>query len=267
MTPSRFWVELTTVEMAALAPETVALLPVAAVEQHGPHLPLGTDAFINRGIVNRMLEVIPAGIPLLVLPEQTIGASQEHLDFPGSLAHAPPRLLAIWDDVLTCAHRAGVRRFLVFNSHGGQTGLLAPAALDLRVRLGALVAYASWFDAGYPPDLFTDEEIRTGLHGGDIETSLMLHLRSDLVRREQIADFQPATHAIEAETRQLSANPGGGRLGGFGWKAQDLQPSGVTGDASRASVEKGRRLLDYLATCLAELAADLSRVTTIPDSR
>ncbi len=255
----RYWTDLTTRDAAALPPDTVAILPVAAVEQHGPHLPVGTDAFINRGMIARFLELLPDNVPAVVLPEQTVGASAEHLDFAGSLALSPARLIDNWTDIIACAARAGVKRFLIFNSHGGQSGFLAHAALDLRVRLGLFVAYAAWFDAGYPDGMFTADEIAYGMHGGAIETSLMLHLRPDLVRQAEIADFQPSTRDIEAVARQFSANPGNGRLGGFGWKAQDLQRSGVTGNASAATAENGRVLLDHVATRLVELVSDLGK--------
>lgn len=255
----RYWTDLTTRDVAALPDGTVAILPVTAVEQHGPHLPLGTDAFINRGMLARLVDLLPDTAPAVILPEQTIGASAEHLDFAGSLALSPARLLETWTDVIACAARAGIRRFLIFNSHGGQAGFLAHAALDLRVRLGLFVAYASWFDAGFPDGLFTPDEIAYGLHGGAIETSLMLHLHPDLVRGDEIADFQPITPAIEAAARQVSALPGNGRLAGFGWKAQDLHASGVTGNAAAASAETGRRLLEHVAQRLVDLICDLAK--------
>ncbi|MBN9019060.1 MAG: creatininase family protein [Rhizobiales bacterium] len=256
--PSRLWMDLTTVEAAALPPETVALLPVTAVEQHGPHLPVGTDAYINRGIVARMLDMLPRDVPLLVLPEQTVGTSEEHRDFAGSLSHRPARLIEIWTDVLSCITNSPVRRLIIFNSHGGQTGLLAPATLELRVRQGLFAAYASWFDAGYPEGLFTDEEIHYGLHGGTIETSLMLAIRPDLVRMGKIADFPSRAIELDTTTRHLSANPGYGRLGGFGWKALDLQATGVTGNAAAATAEAGQKLLDHLAAALAALVTDMT---------
>lgn len=255
----RYWTDLTTRDAAALPPDTVAILPVAAVEQHGPHLPVGTDAFISRGMLARFVELLPDDVPAVILPEQTVGASAEHLDFAGSLALSPARLIDTWTDIIACAARAGVRRFLIFNSHGGQSGFLAHAALDLRVRLGLFVAYAAWFDAGYPEGMFTPEEIACGMHGGAIETSLMLHLRPDLVRRDEIADFQPITRGIEAVARQFSANPGNGRLAGFGWKAQDLQRSGVTGNAAAATADNGRLLLEHVTTRLVELVSDLGK--------
>lgn len=255
----RYWLELTSTEHAALPENTVAILPVGATEQHGPHLPVGTDCMINNGIVAAALKKLSNDVPAVVLPLQPVGASQEHLDYAGSLAHPAPELMQSWTRVLDAAFRStGLKRTLIFNSHGGQSGLLPTVALDQRVRNQQLGAYATWFDVGYPDGLFSGDEIRKGFHGGDIETSLMLALHPELVLMEQAADFRSRVDQIEAGTKALSANPGAGRAGGLGWKAQDLNFDGVTGDASRATAEKGRALLDYVATSLASLIADLA---------
>ena len=263
----RYWMEMTSPDHAALPENTVAVLPVGATEQHGPHLPVGTDCLINNGIVAEALKVLGDDVPAVILPLQPVGASQEHLDYAGSLAHPAPDLMQSWTRVLDCAVRStGLKRILIFNSHGGQAGLLATVALDQRVRHNILGAYATWFDAGYPEGLFTDEEIRTGFHGGDIETSLMLALHPDLVVMENLGDFPSSVDEIEAATSQLSANPGGGRLGGLGWKAQDLNADGVTGDARRATAKKGRALLEHTAASLASLIADLANAPMPSDN-
>ncbi len=263
----RYWLEMTSPDHAALPENTVAVLPVGATEQHGPHLPVGTDCLINNGIVAAALTKLGDEIPAVVLPLQPVGASQEHLDYAGSLAHPAPDLMQSWTRVLDCAVRStGLKRILIFNSHGGQSGLLAPVALDQRVRHNILGAYATWFDAGYPEGLFTADEIRTGFHGGDIETSLMLALHPELVVMENLGDFRSSVDAIEAGTQQLSANPGGGRVGGLGWKAQDLNVDGVTGDAGRATADKGRALLEHTAASLAALITDLANAPMPSDN-
>lgn len=255
---SRYWYELSSDEIAALPANCVAVLPVAAIEQHGTHLPLGTDTFINRGILQRTLDVLEESVPVVILPEQAVGASQEHMDYAGSLYHPADKLIGQWTRVLEGAVQGGVKRLLIFNSHGGQSGLLAPVCLDLRVRHGVAAAYAAWFDAGYPDGLFDEVEMRYAMHGGAVETSLMLHLRPELVRIDKAVKAPYGAIAIEAATRQLSANPGGGRLGGLGWKSQDISIHGIDGDAGAASAEKGRLLLDHLAARLADLLRDLA---------
>ena len=259
MVSSRYWVELSTHEIAALPPDTIALLPTGAVEQHGPHLPVGTDALISRGIVNRMLELAPAELPVVILPEQTIGTSHEHLSYPGTLSHTPSAIMDIWTTALEGAVRAGMRKLLLFNSHGGQVRLLQPTALLLRQRFSILAFYASWFDAGYPQGMFSREEVEFGIHAGAIETSMMLHLHPNLVARDFVDDFPSNAAAIDDEFRLLQSDPGSGRLGGFGWMMQDLHPSGAAGDARAATAQKGKALVDRAAERLAELLAEIHR--------
>ena len=176
MPSSRYWIELSTRQIAALPAGTIAILPTGAVEQHGPHLPTGTDALINRGIIVRALELLAPDLPVVVLPEQTIGTSHEHLSYPGTLSHTPAAIMEIWTTALEGAIRAGIGKVLLFNSHGGQVRLLQPTALLLRQRFGLLAGYASWFDAGYPEGMFSAAEIDFGIHAGAIETAMMLHL-------------------------------------------------------------------------------------------
>lgn len=257
MIKSRYWIDLTTAEAAALPPDTVAVLPVAAVEQHGPHLPVGTDAIINRGIIVEALELIDAETPVLVLPEQTVGASDEHLSFPGTLSHRPIDLIGIWTRLIESVHRAGVRKALLFNSHGGQIHLMQPVALDLRRRHHMIVAYASWFDVGLPEGLFSDAEARFGIHGGAIETSMVMHLRPELVVESRIDDFPSTSETMARSFKRLSADPGGGILAGFGWMSQDLNVHGVMGDARKATAEAGQALVHHAAIGLAELIREL----------
>jgi creatinine amidohydrolase len=259
MASSRYWIELSTREIAALPRDAIAVLPTGAVEQHGPHMPVGTDALINRGIVARALELLPAELPVVILPEQTIGTSHEHLSYPGTLSHTPSEIMAIWTTALEGAIRAGVRKLLLFNSHGGQVRLLQPTALLLRQRFSVAAFYASWFDSGYPEGLFTAGEIEFGIHAGAIETSMMLHLNPRLVAQDFIADFPSSAAALDNEFRLIQSDPGNGRLAGFGWMMQDLHPSGAAGDARDATAEKGRALVERAATRLVELLQEIDR--------
>lgn len=259
MASSRYWIELSTREIAALPGGSIAVLPTGAVEQHGPHMPVGTDALINRGIVRRALELLPAELPVVILPEQTIGTSHEHLSYPGTLSYTPSEIVAIWTTVLEGAIRAGVTKLLLFNSHGGQVRMLQPTALLLRQRFAVAAFYASWFDAGYPEGLFSREEMEFGIHAGAIETSMLLHLEPGLVATDFIADFPSSAAALDNEFRLLQSDPGGGRLGGFGWMMQDLHPSGAAGDAREATAEKGKALVERAATRLVELLGEIHR--------
>ncbi|MDB5505569.1 MAG: putative Creatinine amidohydrolase [Devosia sp.] len=259
MNTARYWLHLTTADFAALPKGTIALLPVGATEQHGPHLPVGTDTLINQGIVARMLELLDPTLSLVVLPTQPVGTSTEHLAFPGTLSHDPAAIMGIWTTLLENVVRAGISKLILFNSHGGQTRLLQPVALQLRQRHGVLAAYASWFDAGYPAGLFGDDELDFGIHAGAIETSMMLHLCPELVQQDRVMDFPSTAANFQSEFRLLQSDPGNGRAGGFGWMMQDLNPFGAAGDARLSSPEAGRALVDHAASALAELLIEIDR--------
>lgn len=258
MAKARYWIELSTRQIAELAPDTIAILPVGAVEQHGPHMPVGTDSLLNRGIISRALELLPADFPVIVLPEQTIGNSTEHLGFPGTLSHTASATMDIWTTILEGALRAGISKVLLFNSHGGQVKQLQPTALTLRQRHGAMAFYASWFDAGYPEGMFSQDELDFGIHAGAIETSMMMHLHPDLVAEEYIEDFPSKAKEMEAAFRLLQTDPGNGRLAGFGWMMQDLHPSGAAGDARLATAEKGGALVDRAAEHLVRVIGEIA---------
>lgn len=255
--PGRRWQDLTWGEVAAIEDWTsvVGLLPTAAVEQHGPHLPLSTDAVINAGILDRTLELIGPDFPLLVLPACAVGHSPEHGAFPGTLSLSAETVLALWCEIAGSAAAAGLRKLVLFNSHGGQTALVDLVAQRLRQRHGLLVARANTFAFGVPPGLFDEEETAHGLHAGAVETSMMLHLAPDLVRGERIADNPSAGRAMTENYRRLGAEA----PIGFAWAAQDLNAGGATGDARAAAAEHGRTLVEHVARGLAELLEDMRR--------
>jgi creatinine amidohydrolase len=250
------WAELTTTDFAGDAlRDALAILPVAAVEQHGPHLPLGTDAIINQGIIDAACALLPPALPVVILPMQAVGTSHEHLAFAGTLSLDAATLLKLWTAIGEGVARTGLRKLLIFNSHGGQAGLPEIVATDLRARLGMIVGWGSPGAFGTPEGAVSRAEAVHGLHGGLKETSMLLHLRPDLVRREAAAAFPSAGEAMETDFMRLRAT---GRTG-FGWQTQDLNPAGVVGDALTATPELGRILVDHAAQGLAELIQDLIR--------
>lgn len=243
----------------------IAMLPVASVEQHGPHLPVGTDSEIMRGFLAHLTERLPEDLPVLVLPIQAVGASREHLQFAGTLTLTPETALRAWIEIGESVVRTGCRKLVITNSHGGNTALLELVARELRVRHAMLVVPASLHRFGYPDNLFDSHERHHGIHGGDIETSLMLAYRPDLVRPNEINDFVPTSVEIAQNFQWLRAN---GPLA-FSWMAQDLSATGAMGDATKATVEKGERLADYSVTAFIEFlqdveAFDLSRLVDDP---
>ncbi|GAC1333660.1 MAG: creatininase family protein [Beijerinckiaceae bacterium] len=254
MLTSRLWAEVTSAELrAADMAGVIAVLPLAAVEQHGPHLPLGTDTFIMEGYLARVLERLPPELPVLFLPVQAVGASQEHAAFPGTLSLTDPAALGAWIALGESIAAVGCRKLVLINAHGGNSALIERVALDLRVRLKMLAVTASWARFGYPDGLFSAEEIRHGIHGGEVETSLMLAFRPDLVRMGEAKNFAPASLDFERDFAWLRA----ARPAGFGWMAQDLSASGAAGNAAAASAEKGEAAADYGATAFIELLQDV----------
>ena len=256
MLPKRQWADMTWDDFHAGDPTRwIAVLPIAAVEQHGPHLPLGVDGFINEGYLARALALLPASLPVTVLPLQWVGKSDEHLAFPGTLTLSAGAVINAWIEIGESVARAGVQKLVMINSHGGNSAVMEIVARDLRARHGMLAVTASWSRFGYPDGLFDEAERTFGIHGGAIETALMRVIRPDLVRDDKIADFQSAARAMEHEFKWLRTD----RPAGFGWMAQDLNPAGALGDARAGTREKGEVALEYGARAFVELLEDVDR--------
>ncbi len=249
------WQHLTSHDLSDLDVEaTVALLPVAAVEQHGPHLPLGTDALIAQGIIQSLPPDSGERPRVLVLPPLAVGHSLEHQEFPGTLSVEAENLVATWMSIGRSVARTGVRKLVIFNSHGGQTRFLDIVALRLRAERRMLVVRCNYFAFGTPTDLFAEDELAYGFHGGEVETSLMLALHPSLVRREHLRDFEGLPKQMARRNEVLGVES----PVGIGWMSQDLNPDGVCGNAARADAERGAKLVNYLAGKLATLIKELA---------
>jgi creatinine amidohydrolase len=252
---SGYWQDCTTADFGAVDPErTVALLPVAAVEQHGPHLPLATDALINEGLVRAALPRLTALPVLLVLPAMTIGLSTEHVRFDGTLTIADHTLADAWTDVGRSVARAGIRKLVILNTHGGQKALVDLVAVRLRSELEMLVARATYFAFGSPPGLFDGDELAHDLHGGEVVTSLMLHLHPKLVRTAALDDFRGLPQQLAARNQLLGVE----KPVGIGWLSGDLNPDGVVGNAARADAARGAQQLAHLAERLSSLIGEVA---------
>jgi creatinine amidohydrolase len=254
--PKREWSEMTWADFSAAdTSRWIAVLPLAATEQHGPHLPLGVDSFIADAYLARARDLIPPDLPVTFLPVQRIGQSDEHVAFPGTLTLSAATVIRAWTEIGESVARAGVRKLVLITSHGGNVSAMEIVARDLRVRLGMLVVTVGWHRFGYPAGAFDAEERRHGIHGGDIETSLMLAGRRDTVRMDQAEAAIPTTVAMAQEFHWLGAF----RPAGFGWMTQDLHASGTVGDASRATPEKGEAALAHGAQGFVELLREIDR--------
>jgi len=255
-TPPRDWTAIAWSDVTKQdAARWIAVLPLAATEQHGPHLPLRTDVLIAQAFLARLRELLPPRIPVTFLPVEEIGISTEHTDYPGTLTLAPEDALRKWTAIGTSAARAGIKKLVMVSSHGGNSAAMTIVAQELRAKHGMLAVTTAWSRFGAPDGLFTAAELRHGVHGGAVETSIMLARWPHEVRQQALANFVPSTIAMEEQYRWLSTH----RPAPFAWQAQDLHPGGAAGDATQASAEKGERLLDHGARAFCELLEDVDR--------
>lgn len=263
-TASRFWSDLTTADFASLdTARAIAVLPVAATEQHGPHLPLSVDTDIVNGVVQAALPHIPAPLPVLFLPTQALGFSPEHTRFPGTLTLKADTLMRIWTELGECVAASGVKKLVLFNGHGGQVGALDLVARDLRARLGLLVYSLSWFNLPLLDEqgqdlanLFSTEEHRFGIHAGEIETSLMLALAPGRVRMAQAEYFRSSSQERAPDFPIL----GNGKTAKLGWQMQDYNANGAVGNARAATAEKGRAVVEAAGRALARMLSEIDQL-------
>lgn len=257
--PRRFWSQLSTRDFAALDPATtVAVLPLGATEQHGPHLPLGVDSVLVDGIVATALPLLPAELPALFLPSQHIGLSPEHANFPGTLTLSSETLIRLWREIGAGVARAGVRKLVLFNAHGGHVGAMDIVARELRAAHGLIVYSVSWFNLplGEAGAQFSADEHRFGVHAGEIETSMMLALAPQQVTMAAARDFGSASRDRAADYALL----GNGRSAKLGWAMEDYNADGAAGNAAAATAPRGQALVDASARALALLLAEVSRL-------
>jgi len=232
-----WWDEYASREFESLDPaSTIAILPIAAIEQHGPHLPVGVDAAINRGMLETLIDRLPDDLDIRILPIQQVGKSNEHLRMPGTLTLPATTLIEAWTELGLSVARAGVRKLVIVNSHGGNDEVMGIVARELRVRADMLVVKSAWSRLGKPAGLYSERELKFGIHGGDVETSLMLHFRPELVDMVRAQDFRSVAEDDEAAFDHL--RPTG--FIAYAWIAGDLNPDGAVGEAHKATADKGR---------------------------
>lgn len=243
---ARNWADLRMPDFAGLDPDrTIVVLPTAAIEQHGPHLPVGTDTLIAEGMLDAVRAVCPADLDLLILPVQAVGKSNEHLWAQGTVTLTAETALQAWTQIGLSVARAGLRKLLIINSHGGNLDLISILSRELRVQAGMLAVKAQWGSFGAPEGMFEAQENAYGIHGGDSETSLILAFAPDTVDMEAAIDFR--------STAETSAIPPIGPVS-YGWIASDLSDHGVVGQAHLATADKGRDLADHRAAGFVDLA-------------
>lgn len=261
---SRQWSDLVTTDFATLdLPRAIAVLPLGATEQHGPHLPLSVDANLAHSMVQAATNHLPPSLPALFLPVQRIGYSPEHTAYPGTLSLKAETVIRLWTDIAESVAASGVNKLVLFNTHGGNVGLLDVVARDLRTRLGMLVYGVSWFnlpltdaDGVDVMARFSAEEQRFGVHAGEVETAMMLALKPRLVRMSK-------AQAFTSSSQQRAANfpiLGNGKSAKLAWAAQDLNVEGAAGNAAAATMEDGLALVEAAGRALAKLLEEIDRL-------
>jgi creatinine amidohydrolase len=259
-TPSRYWADLSTRDFAQLdTARTIAVLPLAAIEQHGPHLPVSVDTDLVDGVVVAALPHLPPELPVLFLPTQAIGLSPEHQRFPGTLTLSAHTVISLWTEIGDSVARAGVKKLVLLNSHGGQVGVLDIVARDLRARLDMLVYSVNWFNLPLGEAVeqqFSAEEHRFGIHAGQIETALMLALKPERVAMARARNFASASQQRADKFPIL----GNGKSARLAWQMQDYNPAGAVGNAAAATPEQGRAVLQAAGQALARLLGEIDQL-------
>lgn len=252
----RHWAQLKSPDFARLNPaRTVAVLPLAAIEQHGPHLPLSVDVDLLEGVIAQALPLLPADLPVLLLPTQAVGRSIEHETFAGTLTLDSDALLQGWIQIGAGVARAGVKKLVLLNSHGGNVSSMDIVGRELRARHGLTVLMVHTFALKLPDPvqaLFPPEEHRFGAHGGDIETSMMLALHPERVDMTKAQNFASSSQQRAKRLPVL----GDGQSAKLAWAVQDLNPLGAAGNAAAATADKGRAVLQASARVLAQLLTE-----------
>ncbi|MBA3593048.1 MAG: creatininase family protein [Pseudomonadota bacterium] len=259
----RFWADLTSPDFTRLdAAATIAVLPVAAIEQHGPHLPLSVDTDLVNGVIAHCLPHLQ-NVPVLFLPTQTTGRSIEHIAFAGTLTLGAATLIQGWVDIGECVARTGIKKLVLLNSHGGNVSTLDIVGRELRARFGLTVFTVNTFSLPMPAEvkqLFGPDEERFGVHGGDAETSMMLALHPHKVDMAQAQNF----HSSSQDRARQHVILGNGSSAKLAWAAQDLNPQGAAGNAAAATAEKGRVVLQASGLALAQLLNEVGQLATLP---
>jgi len=252
-----WWTDFAAREFDAVdAMQTIAILPIAAVEQHGPHLPVGTDTIINTAMMELLAQRAPETLDLRILPVQAIGKSNEHVWAKGTITHLATNLIEAWTQIGLEVARAGVKKLVFVNSHGGNEEIMGIVARELRVRAGMLAVKSGWRFT--PPDVLSELERRHGIHGGDAETSLILHFKPHLVDMARAGDFVSIAARDEQQFRYLRPTGAFGHV--YAWIASDINPSGAVGDAASATAEKGRLIAEANVAGMLDMLAEVARM-------
>lgn len=230
------------------------MLPLGAHEQHGPHLPFETDALIAEGLAERVIARLPPALPATFLPAEPVGYSIEHLDAEGTRSLGYDEAVRRWLGIAQDLNENGVRKFVMLNAHGGNAPLMTIVATEARVRFDMLAVATSWTRFGQPDGWMAPEDKAIDIHGGDIETSVMLAMYPDRVDMAKAQRFTSRQTDLARRFKHLRAyGPHA-----FGWKMRDLNEQGVAGDASAATAKRGEQLIAHAVNGIVELLEDVA---------
>ena len=250
-----WWTDFTAADFSNIDPmKTIAILPTAAIEQHGPHLPVGTDTIINQGHLDLLVKKLPVDLDVRILPVQAIGKSNEHIWQVGTVTNLAQDLISSWTQIGLEVARSGIRKIVFVNSHGGNVAINEIVARELRVKAGMLAVKTGWSGLG-PKAPYSDIENRFGIHGGDYETSVLLYFRPETVDMSKAEDFASVAQRDEQAYKYL--RPTGSHS--YAWIASDINPAGVAGEASKATAEKGRISAEGSVEAFIELLREVER--------
>jgi creatinine amidohydrolase len=225
---------------------TLLVLPTAAIEQHGHHLPLATDTLINNLLLGRALELVPGDLPIYALPPVCYGKSNEHLGFPGTLSLSSSTFIAVVRDLGSSIAVSGFKKLVIYNTHGGNTSLVDVLARDLRAEFG-LTTFSLFGSPGASFDTVSPQERLYGFHAGEIETAFLLHASPELVHPQEYT----ANYIARVETPELLKPEGS--AANFAWLTRDIAETGVMGDPTPATGENGTRWVGEAAARIAEI--------------
>ncbi len=232
----------------------IVVLPLGAYEQHGPHLPMNTDTIIAAGLAERIKSILPPRLPVTCMPVEPIGYSIEHMYVDGTKTLTYAEAIEHWLAIIDAIRKMGIRKIVILNAHGGNSPLVSIVSTEARMRFSMLVVSTSWSRFTIPQGIISFPETEIGIHGGEIETSMMLALAPHLVKMDLAENFSSRQSEFLRNFKYLRAHGSHS----FGWSMKDLNPKGVVGNAMDATVKKGEGLLSYFANCFIQLLNDIN---------
>jgi creatinine amidohydrolase len=254
-----FWKDMISQDLNEMEKDkTVVLLPISAIEQHGSHLPVGTDSIILEALLKQFVEEtkLEEG-NALVAPQLFVGKSNEHMGFCGTISLIAKTLYSVIEEIVSSMVQSGFRKIIITNSHGGNTDLLNLIARDLRISYGIAVYVFDWWFTNFWADILKEEkESRSPygvFHACELETSLILKIAPETVNKDRIIDETPDSMFKNENYISLFGPVN------IGWKTKDVTQSGVIGTPSLATAEKGEKFMTYAVGKLTAIVSEVLR--------